>query len=175
MEEESLVLVELSNEYKDLLFDMMDEWTKEEPDNHTPWAIFKNDYHDFDNYLANLDIKEESNGKVPDSTYFVLDTKRHIFVGAVNIRHKLNEGLLLYGGHIGDGIRPSERNKGYGTRMIRLALNKCKALNINKVLMVCDVSNEWSRRTIVKNGGVLENTVTDDKGHILERYWIKLS
>ena len=175
MEEGRLVLVELSNEYKDQLFDMMDEWTSIKQENNSPWAIFKNDYHDFDNYVANLNIQEEANGKVPDSTYFALDKQRNIFVGAVNIRHKLNEKLLFDGGHIGDGIRPSERHKGYGTQMVKLALNKCKALNINKVLMVCDASNEWSRRTIVKNGGVLENTVTDDKGRVMERYWIKLS
>lgn len=32
-------------------------------------------------------------------------------VGAINIRHKLNDYLLNYGGHIGDGVRPSERKK----------------------------------------------------------------
>ena len=33
---------------------MIDEWKLDQEINHTnhsPWAIFKNDYHDFDNYL----------------------------------------------------------------------------------------------------------------------------
>lgn len=75
-------------------------------------------YHNFETYLNALEEKKESEEKVPDSTFFCLDTKRNIFVGAVNIRHYLNEKLLLGGGHIGDGIRPSERGKGYGTKMI---------------------------------------------------------
>ena len=76
-------------------------------------------------------------------------------VGAVNIRHKLNEYLLQYGGHIGDGIRPGERGKGYATRMIGLALEECKKLGIRKVLMVCDKENIGSAKSILKNGGSL--------------------
>ena len=76
----------------------------------------------FEYYLDNLEIKEEIDGKVPDTTLFCLDVDRNIFVGAVNIRHYLNEAMLLNGGHIGDGIRPSERRKGYATKMIGLAL-----------------------------------------------------
>ena len=87
------------------------------------------------------------------------DDERNIMVGAVNIRHKLNEYLLQYGGHIGDGIRPGERGKGYATRMISLALEECKKLGIRKVLMVCDKENIGSAKSILKNGGVLENEV----------------
>ena len=65
---------------------------------------------------------------VPSTTYFALDLDRNIFVGAINIRHYLNEKLLKDGGHIGDGVRPSERRKGYATEMIRLALPICKEL-----------------------------------------------
>lgn len=110
---------------------------------------------------------------VPDSTYFCLDEERNIFVGAVNIRHYLNESLLFDGGHIGDGVRPSERGKGKGTQMIALALEKCKGLGMDKVLMVCNKSNIASAKTIINNGGVLENEVNVN-GVIDQRYWIKL-
>ena len=43
----------------------------------------------------------------------------------------------MYGGHIGDGIRPSERRKRYGTLIIKLALLECKKLGINNVLITC--------------------------------------
>ena len=96
---------------------MLTEWKADIEKNHTnhsPWMIFRNDFNDFDYYLENLEIKEETeDGRVPDTTLFCLDKDRNIFVGAVNIRHYLNEGLLRTGGHIGDGIRPSERRKGY--------------------------------------------------------------
>ena len=137
------------------------------------YAIRKNDYHDFKYYLENLEIKEEIDGKVPDTTLFCLDEDRNIFVGAVNIRHYLNEAMLLNGGHIGDGIRPSERRKGYATRMIELALEECKKLGLDKVLMVCDKNNVGSAKSIINNGGVLENEVVVN-GVTEQRYWIDL-
>ena len=173
----NLKLVKLSSTYKKQLFDMMDEWyayqTSDE-DDRAPGAIFAHDYHDFDKYLSTIEIKVETEKYVPGSTFFALDVDRNIFVGAVNIRHYLNENLLNYGGHIGDGIRPSERRKGFGTEMIRLALLEAKKLGIDKVLMTCDKNNIGSRKTITNNGGVLENEVRQPDGEILQRYWIKL-
>ena len=66
------------------------------------------------------------------------------------------------GGHIGDGIRPSERKKGYATQMIGLALEECKKLGINKVLMVCDKENIGSAISIIKKGGILENELIEN-------------
>lgn len=168
-----LKLVKLSKENKNLFFEMMDEWVNSSDKSGTPYAVFKIDYHDFDYYLENLELKEAKDGKVPDSTFFALDIERNIFVGAVNIRHYLNERLLLDGGHIGDGIRPSERRKGYATEMIGLALKECKKLNIDRVLMVCDKENIGSRKSIINNGGILENEIEVD-GNIEQRYWIEV-
>ena len=92
----NMKLVKLSYEYKQQLFDMMEEWLLVEQD-FSPYMIRRNDYHDFDYYLANLEIKKEQDGRVPDSTFFCLDTDRNIFVGAINIRHYLNEELLYTG------------------------------------------------------------------------------
>ena len=126
------------------------------------------------NIINNLDTKEETeNGWVPDTTLFCLDKDRNIFVGAVNIRHYLNDALLKTGGHIGDGIRPSERRKGYATAMIALALDECKKLGIDKVLICCNKENIGSAKSIINNGGILENEIEVD-GHIEQCYWIKL-
>lgn len=140
--------------------------------NRSPEVIFKNDYDDFDYYLDNLEAKEPKDGLVPHSTFFCLDERRNIIVGAVNIRHYLNEHLLLHGGHIGDGIRPSERRKGYAVQMIGLALEECKNGN-QKVLMVCDKDNIGSAKSIIKNGGILENEQIEN-GKTEQRYWIDL-
>lgn len=168
----NLKLVKASLEYKDLIIDMMNEWTATD-EKIVPYAIRKHDYNDFENYLSSLENQDESNGLVPDSTFFCYDIDRKIVVGAVNIRHYLNENLLLNGGHIGDGIRPSERIKGYATKMIALALLECKKLGINKVLMVCDKNNIGSAKSIINNGGVLENEVVV-QGIVNQRYWITL-
>ena len=150
----SLKLIKLSKTYEKQLGEMIDEWKADQELNHTnhsPWAIFKNDYHDFDYYLENLEVKEEAEGKVPDSVFFLLDAERDKLLGAINIRHYLNEDLYKEGGHIGDGIRPSERRKGYATEMIRLALIECKKLGIEKVLITCDRDNIASAKSIINN------------------------
>lgn len=170
-------LIKLTKEYYKQLSEMIDEWKTDQEINHTnrsPWAIFRNDYHNFDYYLDNLEIKHPTDGLVPDSVFFLLDIERNILLDAVNIRHYLNDYLLKYGGHIGDGIRPSERRKGYATEMIRLSLMECKKMGIDKVLLVCDKSNIVSAKSIIKNGGILENEIVDDNGIILQRYWIQL-
>lgn len=166
-----LKLVKLERKYYPLLIDMMDEWTKS-GERIIPYAIRKNDYKDYYSYLDGLD-NPGSDTLVPDSTYFCLDEERNIFVGAVNIRHRLNESLLLNGGHIGDGVRPSERGKGIGTKTIALALEECKNLGLHKVLMVCDKANIASAKTIINNGGVLEDEINVN-GVVEQRYWIKL-
>lgn len=166
-----LKLVKLEEKYKHLLENMMEEWYSTE-EKIVPYAIRKVDYRNFDKYIENLDNKTTIEDWVPDSTFFCLDTDRNIFVGAVNIRHYLNDKLLLDVGHIGDGVRPSERRKGIATRMIGLALKECKKLGIDKVLMVCDKENIGSAKSIQNNGGILENEVLVD-GIVKQRYWIE--
>ena len=170
-------LIKLTHEYKEQLIDMLEEWKNDIIVNHTdisPYKIWVNDFHDFDYYINNLDTKEDNeNGWVPDTTLFCLDKDRNILVGAVNIRHYLNDALLKTGGHIGDGVRPSERRKGYATAMIALALDECKKLGIDKVLICCNKENIGSAKSIINNGGILENEIEVD-GHIEQRYWIKL-
>ena len=167
-----LSLVKLSEEYKRHLSEMMEEWYAT-GENIIPYVIRKNDYKDFEYYMDNLEVKEGTENLVPDSTYFCLDEDRDIFVGAVNIRHYLNEALLRDGGHIGDGVRPSERRKGIATKMIGLALDECRKLGIDRVLMVCDKDNIGSAKSIINNGGVLENEITVE-GVVEQRYWIEL-
>ena len=135
----NLKLIGLNREYEQQLGEMICEWKADQERNHTncsPWVIFKNDYHDFDSYLEHLETKEAVGELVPDSVFFLLDEDQNRLLGAVNIRHYLNETLMKEGGHIGDGIRPSERRKGYATEMIRLALIECKKLGIDRVLMI---------------------------------------
>ena len=131
------------------------------------------------NYKSWLEhtYKIESNDTCPSHlvsahTYFLVSEDKTI-LGAVNIRHYLNDYLLNFGGHIGYGIRPSERKKGYASLMLSLALPIAKKLGINKALITCDKNNIGSAKTIMKNGGVLENEVMED-GEITQRYWINI-
>ena len=167
-------LIKLTKEYEKQLGEMIDEWKTDQELNHTdrsPYAIFKNDYHDFDRYLNELERKTPTENRVPDSVFFLLDTDRNRLLGAVNIRHYLNDSLLLSGGHIGDGIRPSERRKGYATEMLRLNILNAKSLGIRRMLVTCNAGNAASEKVIIANGGVFEKTVHVD-GAEIKRYWI---
>lgn len=168
----NLRLVKASEELREPIVEMLREW-KATGEKIVPWAIQKTDPGDFTAYRESLEVKEGRHGLVPDSTFFCLDEDRQKIVGAVNIRHRLNERLLRSGGHIGDGVRPSERGRGIATAMIALALEECRKLGIARVLMVCDKQNVASARSIVKNGGVLENEIRDGD-EVLQRYWIDL-
>ncbi len=167
-----LKLVKLERKYRRHLEEMLEEWYGS-GEKIVPYSIRRLDYRDFEHYLQNLEIQDVSPGTVPDSTFFCLDETQDIFVGAVNIRHFLNEALLLNGGHIGDGVRPSQRRKGIATAMIALALEECRKLGLDRVLMVCDKENIGSAKSIQKNGGILENEVVVN-GVIEQRYWIDL-
>ncbi len=164
----NLQLVRLSDKYRTQLIDMMDEWIRA-GEKIIPYAIRKNDYRDFDRYLAGLYQAEE--GDMPDITYFCLDVDRDIFVGAVNICPIWNDGLLASGGNIGDGVRPSERRRGIATQMISLALEQCRELGIAKVFMICARDNIGSAQSIRNNGGILEKEMEMD-GEIVQKYWI---
>lgn len=109
---------------------------------------------------------------VPSHTYFLVSENKKI-IGAINIRHCLNDYLLNFGGHIGYGIRPSERKKGYASIMLSLALPISKKLGITKALITCNKNNLGSAKTILGNGGILENEVIEGT-EITQRYWIDL-
>ena len=105
---------------------------------------------------------------------YVRESDRRI-VGMLQVRHWLNDHLRLYDGHIGYSVRPSERRKGYASAMLQAALPFCKTLGLDRVLITCYTENEASRRTILKNGGIYENTVREtDENKDIERYWITL-
>ena len=130
----------------------------------------------FDNFL--LELEKSKNMKlykpnyVNQTSYILVDETNYIYGGA-NIRHELNDNLLVHGGHIGYLIRPSERKKGYGTVLLGLALEKCKLLKIDKVLVTCREDNIGSARVILNNGGVYENSMKNlDDSKMYRRYWI---
>lgn len=134
-------------------------------------TVLQEDASDFAALVARLEAAEQGaglpDGWVPYSTYWLVNGGGRI-LGVVTIRHRLNSFLNHIGGHIGYGIRPAERGKGYAVRMLALALPEAKKLGLERVLVTCDATNTASERTIRRNGGV-EDIPTARRGNGNER------
>ncbi len=124
-------------------------------------------------FLDNLKEETVRKGLVPATTYIAISTDNGRLIGMIDIRHRLNDYLLNYGGHIGYSIRKSERKQGYATEMLALALKECAKLNIKKVLITCDKENIASVKTMINNGAKLQNEIPEGN-RITQRYWITL-
>lgn len=173
---EALLLVRPDSFHQREYHDMMAEWSQDKG-RIIPSALVSGNLS-YDEWLTR-ERKFESEdtcpkGKVPCNLYFLTRVSDGKIVGASSIRWKLNKGLLHSGGHIGYGIRPSERGKGYGTRQLGLILEKCRERKMDQVLITCLEDNTASQKIILNNGGVLENAVTTPQGEIFFRYWVKL-
>ncbi len=113
---------------------------------------------------------------VPSKVYLAVREEDDTVVGIIDCRQRLSEFLLRFGGHIGYSVLPSQRCKGYAKEMLRQALETYWARGVERVLVTCDRENEASRRTILANGGQLENELPDEPGlgqsGWIQRYWI---
>ena len=173
-EKDRLILVKPSKEYQDQIMGFKQEFVDYQETLHGGCGL--HEFDDYDLWLKYVDRMGNPNdipeGRVLSSEYASVRQSDHVVVGLVNIRHYLNEELLLLSGHVGYSIRPSERQKGYAHEQLRLALIECDKLGINPILITCNKDNEGSRRTILKASGVKENEIIEEDGNIVERYWI---
>jgi predicted acetyltransferase len=109
---------------------------------------------------------------VPQTIFWMID-KRGDAVGMVRVRHHLNERLLQSGGHVGYYVRPSERQKGYATKALRLAIEHLKTIGVLKVLVTVSPANDASIRVALVNGGSLDGQGRNPHtGEVVNRYWI---
>lgn len=97
-------------------------------------------------------------------------------VGCMQVHHVLNEQMRTVTGHVGYSVRPSERRKGYATRMLKKAKDYLSSFGFSEIYVSCLPENEASRRTILANGGEYIETVYLKTDNVdLERYLIKFS
>ena len=143
-----------------------------------PW-VADEPFETFDDYvkalLAAADGIGIPHGFVPHSTFWLIDSRDEI-VAISNLRHGLTEGLLKHGGHIGYGVRPSARGRGHATEILRHTLARACDLGLRKVRLTCDKDNVASCRTILRNGGVLDDEeFMPEYRCVTSRYWINLT
>lgn len=170
-----LKLVLPSPEYKEQLSDYKREFIKNADSMDGTAGLrnaetFEEWYNAFCDNLKEETVKE---GLVPATTYMAISINNGRLIGMIDIRHRLNDYLFNFGGHIGYSIRKSERQQGYATEMLGLALIECLKLKIRKVLITCDKDNVASAKTMINNGAKLENEILEGN-RITQRYWITL-
>ena len=170
-----LALVEPSLELADAYLDMVRDLARAGETGRGRLRVTPESFADF---LAGLRRESEgvglSEGQVPQTTYWLLRSDG-VIVGTSRLRHYLTPELSVWGGHVGYEVRPTERRKGYGTRLLALTLEKARARGLDRVLLTCDDDNVGSYRVIEGNGGRLAGRVTPpDTGTIARRYWIAL-
>ena len=108
-------------------------------------------------------------GYVQSSTLWLVDSGE--LIGVTNIRHRLNKEIEHCGGHIGLGIRPSYRGKGYGNKLMALSIAQLEDWGVNTIHIHCYKNNTASSKAIISNGGVLDSELPI-ANNIVQRYLV---
>ena len=135
-------------------------------------------YEDYDAWLQKVlaaEKEEVSEDSVPASTYFTVRKSDEKIIGTIQLRYELSDFLRNYGGHIGYGIRPSERRKGYGAEQLALVLEEARRIGLDRVMITCNKENRGSAAVILRNGGVLGlEGIYEQMNELIQIYWITL-
>jgi predicted acetyltransferase len=174
-EKADMELIELTNEYFNDFLKMAQEFDAESDNRYSKHVKDKISFEQYIEYLGKFkNIETVPDGFVQSYTFFAVDEKK--LIGAIRYRPKINDGLLLEGGHIGYDVRPTFRNLGYASAMLKIIIEKIKPTHEGKILITCDSNNLVSEKVILKNHGILENeTISQRTGKKIKRFWIELS
>ena len=135
------------------------------------------DINDYLKYTYDCEQKETCpEGIMPARQFLCIRRSDGEIIGMIQVRLELNDYLKNYAGHIGYSVRPSERRKGYATWMLHNIMPYCRDKGLNKIMVCCHENNTASRKTIFKNGGVLEGIAFHEpSSRNFEKYWIDLN
>lgn len=173
---DNMKLVSPSVEYKDSYIKLVQDFSQS--DNQLVPFTLNEDFSDFPTLVAKLNgyalghnIPE---GFVAHRSFWLIDPNNEV-VGVSNLRLALTDNLKKIGGHIGYGVKPSERRKGYATTILSKTLVEARNHGIQKALVTVEESNTASINVIKKNGGIFdsEGPVEGIEG-LFQRYWIEV-
>ncbi|HBA38039.1 MAG TPA: GNAT family N-acetyltransferase [Firmicutes bacterium] len=115
----------------------------------------------------------EKIGRCFSKTFFLIRESDNRIVGMINVRYNLSEKRLAEGStHIGYGIRPSERSKGYNKINLYLGLLEEQKLGEKKLILDCTVDNVASNKTILALGGKLIKTELDSYDNTMTNFYV---
>ena len=124
----------------------------------------------FEYVSNNASIDTLSEDWVLTDIYFAIVGEK--IVGVICLRHYLNDFLFDFG-HIAYSVCPSERRRGYATKMLELVLDNARDIGMLSVKISTFHDNIASVKAIIKNGGVYDyGFIYED--NIVDVYLIKL-
>lgn len=164
------------SEYKDSFLEALEEYRAEGRFLYlSPPAL----HADFDSFVARLRTDRGVPHKpyqdwvepVPETVLWMVRDGEYF--GSVDIRHRLNWHLEKWGGHIHFIIRPSQRRKGYGKKILQKTIPFANYLGIDRALLTVDAGNAPALR-IVEHCGARFEDETEPTGHFpaRRRYWL---
>lgn len=100
---------------------------------------------------ANARAETVQAGWVRSELYMAVRVSDRYPVGIIDLRCELNAFLRDFG-HSGFSVRPSERRRGYGKRMLQLLCDRARALSMPSLQLAAEAENTPSLRIIEKLG-----------------------
>ncbi len=129
----------------------------------------------YEEWLASITNNQSTDTVNPNwvvtDTFFAVAGNEKI-VGIIDLRHTLNDFLKDFG-NSGYSVRPSERKKGYATKMLAMIKDVAKEAGMTKLQLSVERDNEPSLKTIIKNGGVYERSF-EFQGEMADVYMVEL-
>lgn len=174
-----LQLVIPSDTYYKQYKEMMDEW-HQDGSRIAPWVLelpysTEAEYTAMVQRVLEVERGENIGEYASSSTYWLYDDNTDQIIGAGNLRHWLTEEGKLYWGHIGYGIRPSQRKNGCATHLLKLLMEKARERGLSEVLLGAYEENIGSWKTMEKCGASYLQTITDpENGQSIKQYVIHL-
>ena len=173
----NLTLVRPSEEHIEEIRSYRDEFRAHDTHSHGDSGLYKSeDIATWINGCRQMENTETlpSPNHVEADQFMLIQEGNPEILGMISLRRRLIEGYLAeHGGHIGYGVRPTQRRKGYAKAMLALCLEEARNIGLTKVLICCDLDNAGSRGTIKACGGQFERLAITDH-EVDERYWITL-
>ena len=144
-------LIAYENVDKKELYQMLKNLPKKE------WDFENNIYHaDYDDFLIiyNKYLEDEFDEYNPTKRYVLEDNNQYI--GYVAIRLSKDPNWLKKGSQLFYQIKETERGKGYCNKLIALAIDKMRRKGFETVRINCNNENTQSKKSIIKNGGIVD-------------------
>ena len=142
----------------------------------TEWMPIKKVRLKYFRFFALRSFKRMKSGKDTGGypltiTYWCIEDGR--FIGECQIRPKLKGGDLRRIGNVGYSVRPSERGKGHGRKILAYAVKAMQKNGIYPIIACCHKDNPSSAYCLVKEGFRLTGSGRDDEGKPVNVYELR--